>query len=877
MRGRVTNGCIESLKEKLIDYVKEQDCKGSGVRSPKFRCFNSYRHNNMDRNHSAALVPGTGNKYWKCFACGAKGDVFKAVEYKEGIQSFHEKVKFVADRFNISLEYETVENETEKVYYYKDSEGGLLYKVTRTDRMTDGMKEKFFTPAAYINGSWVNGLKNTRRVLYNLPEMLKATRAGQIIYFVEGEKCAESLDKLGLCAVTVAGGVNGWGKYSSDFISYFKDADTVIIPDNDEPGKSLGKRVVQDIINTAKTVRYLELPGLKEKEDVADWIEKGGTAEKLQQLVDTLLEASLGEDPGTEEVETPIANDNLVFVVSGCYCRNVKKSAVSLTNFVIRPLYKIQSVDNEPPVIKAELVTRDGSVTTRHISTAAFDNVDLFRQTLNDTKFRYTGRIEELQHIKILVDEEVREIRKGVSFEGLHKLQDKWYVVSGEITVDEDLMPSDKLMLLEGSSELPTDILKAEAITAEELMDIAGSLFHFNNLRISATIIGYICGLYLKAKLQEVNIKYNHLLIEGHSGSGKSSALENIITPLLCMDSKSVLDASESTNFALHRGISSSNLVPLIIDEYKPRQIGSYKVNSISNLLRNSYDSHKSIKGVSTLSKNREFISRASIILSGEAGIDETANIERSLRAVFAAKNLNVETAESMEVLKLNRKLLDKLAKSILKGALKMKEEDIKKLHQTISDNLVDKSFTNYRVRNSIANCILGMSLLRKVFEELDLDFEKACGVKMKDIITSINSAANEDLLDNNTASKSIIEDTLETLNRMAANDQLTKGVDFDTARETDGELCLRLNYTVFYDRFIKYCKDYNVGHDVLSLNSFKKQLRKMDYCLCYNKPVCFRKSRYETREFKTSRAAVLSLQMLKARNLEIDFLVGDR
>jgi hypothetical protein len=44
-----------------------------------------------------------------------------------------------------------------------------------------------------------------------------------------------------------------------------------------------------------------------------------------------------------------------------------------------------------------------------------------------------------------------------------------------------------------------------------------------------------------------------------------------------------------------------------------------------------------------------------------------------------------------------------------------------------------------------------------------------------------------------------------------------------------------------------------------------------MDYCLCYNKPVCFRRSRSEAREFKTSRAAVLSLKMLKARNLEID------
>jgi hypothetical protein len=830
----------------------------------------------MDKDYSAAIVPRTSNKYWTCFACGARGDIFKAVEFKEGISKFYQKLKFLSDKYKIPLEYETIENEAEQTYYYKDSAGNLLYKITRRDRITNGIKQKYFVSESYSNGRWVNGLKNTKRVLYNLPQMLKAINAGDTLYFVEGEKCADALINLGFAAVTVAGGVNGWSKYAKDFIPYFKDTDTVIIPDNDEPGKSLGKRVCNDIGKIAKRVRYLELPNLCEKEDVADWITQGGTKEKLQILVDALPEKAPNSADDVAKEETIIANDNLVFVLSDCYCKKVKNAIVSITNFIINPLYKIQTTDKEPSVIKGELIAKDGSKTVRHISTAAFDNVDLFRQTLNDTKFRYTGRIEELQYIKTLVDEAIHEIRRGVSYEGFHRLQNKWYVVSGDGAIDENLNPSDNLMLIEGSSELPTEILKMDPISEVELSEIAPYLFHFNDLKISATIIGFISGLYLKAKLQEVGIKYNHLLVEGHSGSGKSSVLESVITPLLCMDSQSILDASESTNFALHRGISCSNLMPLIIDEYKPRQIGAYKVSSISNLLRNSYDSHKSIKGVSSLTKNREFISRASIILSGEAGIDETANIERSLRAIFASKLLNSTTSLSLETLKLKRSLLNKLAKSILKGALLMKEEDIKQLHQAISNKLVDKRFTNYRVRNSVANCILGISLFEKVFDDLNLNFEKACGISMKDIITEINAAALEDLLDDNTSSKSVIEDTLETLNRMAANDQLAKTVDYDIAKESSGELTLRLNYTMFYDRFIKYCKDYNVSHEILSLNSFKKQLQKMDYCLSYNRPVCFRKSRYIVKEFKTSRAAILLVDKLKARKLEISFLIGN-
>lgn len=868
MRGRVTRRCIESLQAKLPDYINEYgDMQRS--KNGKFRCFNSAAHNHGDSCHSAALVPGNDNKLWKCFACGASGDIFKAVDFMEGIHNFYDKLLFLSNRYNIPLEYDDLKDETETIYNYKDPEGNLIYRVNRKDRVVNGKKDKYFLPETCVNGRWVKGLKNTKRVLYNLPVMLEAARAGRTIYFVEGEKCADAVNRLGLCAVTIAGGVCGWGKFASDYIPYFKDTDTVIIPDNDEPGKSLGRRVYSDIESIAKRVRYLELPGLNVKEDVADWISKGGTADKLKCLTDSLLDNPFSH--------TENSKDSLIFVSNNCYCKRSKdNTTISLTNFVIEPIYKIQPDEDETPVIRAKLITENGSETLRNISTAAFDNVDLFRKTLNDTKFRFTGRIEALQYIKTMVDEKIPEVRKGVNYEGFHKVDGKWYVVSGDKTVDENVNISDKLLLLDGSGELPNNLLDSEFITKEELLELAPFLFGFNDLKIASTIIGFICGLFLKAKLMDTGIKYNHLLIEGQSGSGKSSTLENVITPLICMDMNSVLDASGSTNFALHRGIASSNFMPLIIDEYKPNRIGVNKVNSISNLLRNSYDLHKSIKGVPSLSKNREFISRASVILCGEAGIDETANIERSLKVVFSVKYLDEDTKECMNQLKLNRKLLQKLAKNILKGALKMNVEEIKNLHENISENLIDKSFKNQRIRNSVANCILGIHLLKSTFEDLSLNFEKACGIKLSDILDAINSAAGEDLLDNNIASRSVIEDSLETLNRMAVNGELDDGVDFDSSKKVDGELCLRLNYTVFYDRFIKYCKDYNVSHEVLSLNSFKKQLQKMDYCLYYNKPMSFKRWGYNSKEYRTCRAAVLSIEKLKEKNLDVGFLIGE-
>jgi hypothetical protein len=52
----------------------------------------------------------------------------------------------------------------------------------------------------------------------------------------------------------------------------------------------------------------------------------------------------------------------------------------------------------------------------------------------------------------------------------------------------------------------------------------------------------------------------------------------------------------------------------------------------------------------------------------------------------------------------------------------------------------------------------------------------------------------------------------------------------YDAVLDSDGDFVLRLNYGAFYDWFVKFCKDYNVSHEVLPLPSFNRQLAKLSY-----------------------------------------------
>lgn len=160
-------------------------------------------------------------------------------------------------------------------YAYVDEEGDLLFQVVRFEpkdfrqRKPDG------------NGGWVWSLKGTRRVLYHLPEVLRAVGEKRFILQVEGEKDVESLRKLGFTATTNPQGAAKWQKTYTDTL---RGARVALIPDRDEAGKKHQEIVTRELLGSVSELRVIKLPSGK---DVSDWLAAGGTAEELKKLVRT--------------------------------------------------------------------------------------------------------------------------------------------------------------------------------------------------------------------------------------------------------------------------------------------------------------------------------------------------------------------------------------------------------------------------------------------------------------------------------------------------------------------------------------------------------------------------------------------------------------
>jgi len=164
--------------------------------------------------------------------------------------------------------------EPEAVYPYHADDGRLLFQVCRF------APKRFRQRRPKDGGGWEWSVKGVPPVPYRLPELLSADPR-EPVFIVEGEKDADRLAALGMVVTTNAGGA---GKWRPEFAESLRGRRVVALPDNDEPGREHAQAVAASLQGAAASVRIVELPGLPEKGDVSNWLDAGGTPERLREL-----------------------------------------------------------------------------------------------------------------------------------------------------------------------------------------------------------------------------------------------------------------------------------------------------------------------------------------------------------------------------------------------------------------------------------------------------------------------------------------------------------------------------------------------------------------------------------------------------------------
>ncbi len=186
-------------------------------------------------------------------------------------------------------------------YVYRDVDETVLFEKVR---FVDANGKKTFRQRRQDgDGEWTYKLGSTPKVLYNLPEVLRAKAANESIFIVEGEKDCDTITRLDACATTMPGGAGKWLDIHTEALA---GATVDIIADDDEPGWRHALHVYEELSEAGCDAKIWKCPSAK---DITDHVEAGGATTELIEVEPEALKVELKDRPEENVVDDPPEDD----------------------------------------------------------------------------------------------------------------------------------------------------------------------------------------------------------------------------------------------------------------------------------------------------------------------------------------------------------------------------------------------------------------------------------------------------------------------------------------------------------------------------------------------------------------------------------------
>ena len=212
----------------------------------------------------------------------------------------------------------------------------------------------------------------------------------------------------------------------------------------------------------------------------------------------------------------------------------------------------------------------------------------------------------------------------------------------------------------------------------------------------------------------------------------------------------------------------------------------------------------------------------APLVVAGEESPDEPAIRERGMELLFSKRDLKDAAArQAFGRLSAMQSALTEMGRALLDTALTL---DTATARQWFDEALpLFSGKLPSRVVNNLACCMAGLRLTEAMCSRLGFSWGQVFPVGMDACAKHLAYAAREYLLDGGESNKSVVEQTLEVMDRMGLNE--------DECRRLDGDV-IALHVKGFYDRYTQYRREHAIMGECLPYAQFMKQLRKSDLYL---------------------------------------------
>ena len=239
-----------------------------------------------------------------------------------------------------------------RVHIYNDDNG---HQVAQKIIEKSSGNKKFCCWQQLVNGAWVNGTDKVSVPLYRADKLLSITAPNEyenaLLFIVEGEKDAETMERLGFHATTTPAGA-----WKSKYDKYIRrdDLDIVVLSDNDTAGEEKARRLYDSVKAVNPRVRWIKptsiYPDCPEKGDISDIADILGDKRTIQSIWDAANDPACAVDMCGQVAVTCLAD--------------VRETTVRWLWFPYIPAGKITIIMGDPGTGKTTLASAITAIIT---------------------------------------------------------------------------------------------------------------------------------------------------------------------------------------------------------------------------------------------------------------------------------------------------------------------------------------------------------------------------------------------------------------------------------------------------------------------------------------------------------------------------------
>ena len=219
---------------------------------------------------------------------------------------------------------ETPYGEILATYVYVDERGMPLFRKLRREG-----KKFQFQHQDPTTGEWIYGRGKAPHTLYRLPRVRQAIAAGELLWVVEGEKDAETLEANGEYATCNPRGAAEWRQ---EYTEQLRGAKVRIVCDNDAAGIAHGRAIWQALQGVASPVELVRGQVNRKGADATDHFNEGGATDDFIPLDPGEQTAAEGEPlPKVERSEGAAILDEVEHVYRRYVAWSNEHQAVAVT------------------------------------------------------------------------------------------------------------------------------------------------------------------------------------------------------------------------------------------------------------------------------------------------------------------------------------------------------------------------------------------------------------------------------------------------------------------------------------------------------------------------------------------------------------------